>query len=633
MERRLLLSSRAARWERDAVRSLAVPGLICLLAFSAVQADDVFPVAPDTCLTAAHPCLAVPVDILRSGAPVPGMRGYSIHVTLGDGLDLCDSLSSIVEGTYLSDVHTTSFHATALGAKSYKVDCAILGEPCGADGAAGRLFTLRVKRAGVFEGVAAVTVTGVILRDCANAPIAGAAGPAAELGSDFTAPAAVADLTATQVKTGNDTDGTTRIQVLFSPPADAEEIEVYRAPYGADDGASAYPEYDDLPGAGVPPLPAGYPPSARWQLTGVTSSGQIDQPADRGFYYYVAYGRDACGNTSAASNRAGGTLNYHLGDASDGMTTCEGDNAVAIADISLLGSHYWSTVAPGDPVACLDVGPTSDYSVDALPVTDNEIGFEDLMIFAMNYGVVSLARAGWPESAGAQAGRPVLRWEVDAPVGAGAEYGARLVLDGNVDAVKGLRARVVFDGARVVLVQAAAGEFLEEQGAFVRGRDVAGGWEIDAAALGDGNVLLGSGVVARLRFRAMGVGAPPRLVDSLLRDCGNRPIDEAGTRLPGAVRAPGSAPGGTTLRVQPNPAHGSAEIRLDVARSGRIRVSLHDAAGRRVRCLMDESAAVGARTLAFDGLDAGGEALAPGVYFVRLEGSVVPQTTKLIVIR
>src|SRR6185369_4067130 len=150
----------------------------------------------------------------------------------------------------------------------------------------------------------------------------------------------------------------------------------------------------DNGGGSVPAVPGSYPP-AGWTLTGVTASGQTDEPATRDFWYYVAYAKDACGNVAPVSNRTNGTLDYHLGDVSDGFTPGQGNNIVNTVDISLLGMHYGLSGGALAGFEYLDVGPTTDASVNGRPTTDGKTGFEDLVMFAINYfPVASLANSG-----------------------------------------------------------------------------------------------------------------------------------------------------------------------------------------------------------------------------------------------
>src|SRR5262249_22714979 len=90
---------------------------------------------------------------------------------------------------------------------------------------------------------------------------------------------AISTLVAAQVRTGNDSDGNTRITLTWSPVAPGSTVEVWRKAYGN------YPEYDDGPTPGsVPAIPGAYPP-AGWTLTTVTSPGGTDEPGARDFWY------------------------------------------------------------------------------------------------------------------------------------------------------------------------------------------------------------------------------------------------------------------------------------------------------------------------------------------------------------
>ena len=66
----------------------------------------------------------------------------------------------------------------------------------------------------------------------------------------------------------------------------------------------------------------------------------MDHPGSRGFWYYVALVSDSCGNLCSASNRTAGTLDYLLGDVSDGATPGTGNNSVGLEDVTLLGANY-----------------------------------------------------------------------------------------------------------------------------------------------------------------------------------------------------------------------------------------------------------------------------------------------------
>jgi hypothetical protein len=144
--------------------------------------------------------------------------------------------------------------------------------------------------------------------------------------------APIADLVATQIKTGNDADGTTKIRLDWSPTPAGTTVEVFRAGFGG------YPQYDDA--GGVAPATPSYPPGAPWTLTPVTAPGTTDEPAGRDFYYYVAFVHGPGSSVSTVSNKTGGTLDYFLGDVSNGVAAGSGDNQIGTGDLSLLGAHY-----------------------------------------------------------------------------------------------------------------------------------------------------------------------------------------------------------------------------------------------------------------------------------------------------
>src|SRR5439155_3039619 len=280
-----------------------------------------------SCIALPTPCVTVPVTITRTDPT--GLKHYAVTIQLSANLTVCGA--GIAAGGYLGGVGPTSFSVTDNGGGSYTVDEALTAA-CGASGD-GTLFTVPVSSASA-AGTGTITVTTVALTDCGNGPVPALIGSLASVTIDQVVPASVSALTATQVTSGNDSDGTTKITLAFTAPGDVASVEIYRAGYGN------YPEYDDAPGAGSVPAAPSYPPSAPWSLTSVTASGQTDETATRDYWYYVAFAKDGCGNVSAVSTMTGGTLNYHLGDVSNGITVGVGDNLVTTADVSLLGSHY-----------------------------------------------------------------------------------------------------------------------------------------------------------------------------------------------------------------------------------------------------------------------------------------------------
>lgn len=574
--------------------------------------DNVIAAGPaPSCLTPANPCLTIPVTIARTTSD--NMRGFSVTLQLSGNLVLCTAppATSILEGTYLNSVSGTTFQVVDNGGGNYTVDGAILGLPCGATSATGTLFTLAVMKAPGPDGTGTITLGPVLTRDCVNAPIATTTGPPLSITIDTAAPVAIANLAAIQKKLGNDADGTTQVQLTFTAPGDAAVIEVYRAPYGQ------YPEYDDLGGA-APPAPA-YPPPSPWALTAVTGSGQFDETAVRDFWYFVAFTKDACGNVSAVSNRTNGTLNYHLGDVSDGITPGAGNNLVNTADISLLGANYGITITTPHAVNYLDVGPTTDFYVNARPTTDNKINFEDLMMFAINYGPVSAPQDG---PALAAAGANELGLGVVPAAATGETFTVPVLMSGAGN-VLGASLAFGYDAKVVEFVSAEAGGLLRTQGREGVVLSPSAGI-VDFALLGEGAGVQGEGALVNVTFRRVGAGEPAIALKGVTaRDAANRPVNLAGVTPVAPAVTMMSAP-------FPNPFRGSSSMRMAMARDGKAKVAIYDLVGRRVRTLVDGPKPAGEWTLVWDGRDDGGRAVPAGLYLVRFTGDGVQQSRRLI---
>jgi uncharacterized delta-60 repeat protein len=83
------------------------------------------------------------------------------------------------------------------------------------------------------------------------------------------------------------------------------------------------------------------------------------------------------------------------------------------------------------------------------------------------------------------------------------------------------------------------------------------------------------------------------------------------SRLPHPVGSPG-------LRAYPNPFSGSVRFGVQKHRAGRVRLEVYDRAGRLVRTLADRVGGAEVKHCEWDGLDAAGQPVPDGVYFVEL---------------
>lgn len=102
---------------------------------------------------------------------------------------------------------------------------------------------------------------------------------------------------------------------------------------------------------------------------------------------------------------------------------------------------------------------------------------------------------------------------------------------------------------------------------------------------------------------------------------------------PSAVAGPGPVEGAPLLAVRPaaNPLRSAAAVDITLPAAGRVRLDLFDAAGRRVRALLDEHHPAGSGRLTID-LDRAGR-LPDGVYFLRMSAEGGVATTRVVVAR
>lgn len=572
-------------------------------------------------------CITVPVDLDRMTSE--DVRGVSVTIQLSSELMLCSTPSaSIVEGAgsgaFFDGFSNTVMQVLDNGAKSYTVDLALLGSPCGST-STGTLFTVDVTQdpSVVGDATGTVSVTAVTVRDCVNDPLSGIPGADGSLGIDNTAPPAITDLAAAQLKVGNDGDGDTAIDLSWTPPADpdATTIDIWRKGYGA------YPEYDDG-GGSVPATPADPTTAAGagWTLAATvpaTSSAYSDEPGSRDFWYYVAFVSDGCYD-SGVSNQTGGNLSYHLGDVSPGG----GDNQVATIDISALGASYGTVDGDTGYDNELDVGPTTDFFVDARPTTDDAIQFEDLMMFAINHGQVSRA-AGAPTPAEANG----LVLELPKLPAVGEEFVARLAIEADGSA-HGLSVPVHWDRQAVEYLGWTDGGFMARQGGMAPVLSPADG-VIDAALIGVRPTgIAGRGTLAELRFRVLSDRDPGFAVGGVEgRDARNQPMSFfAETR--GGV---GSTPPGalvTSLGPNvPNPFNPSTTVHFRVGEAGPIALRIYSASGRLVRTLVEGPVDAGEHSMLWDGTDDSGGTVASGSYVLRLEGAGTVHTRSMVLLK
>jgi hypothetical protein len=351
-------------------------------------------------------------------------------------------------------------------------------------------------------------------------------------------------------------------------------------------------------------------------LTSVTSDGGLDLPPARDFWYYVVYDVNACGDVSGPSSVTGGTLDYHLGDVSDGITHGQGDNLVQTNDMSELGAHYGITLGALDPLGYLDVGPTTTHFVDGRPLTDLNVNFEDLILFAINFAHVSSPIAHPASVTAGGESRAITADElvVSSPdhVALGEQLIVPLTMQGT-GAVQGLSIRLNWNPAVVAPMGLTTSQFLHDLDGVAMSAKAG---SVDVAVLGLGRGVAGEGELASISFRVIAAGDPKIAIESVeARDTRNQSVHVNTSR---AAQVP-QVPRITAMQsATPNPFRGNVALGFALAQAARVEFDIYSVDGRRVKTVASGSFDAGEYSFSWDGRDEGGNAMSAGVYYARL---------------
>jgi hypothetical protein len=406
-------------------------------------------------------------------------------------------------------------------------------------------------------------------------------------------------------------------------------------------GFWAYPEYDD------DGEPYGYPMYEEdGQAVGfVPGTGpQTFEDTDfddssRNVYYYTAFTKDSAGNYSVADSAAQDrSTSYWLADVRDSTgAPSVYDGLVNYYDKIAYSYSYYS--ADGEPHYDneLDVGPTDDGSPTGIPLTDNIIDFEDLMILSQNYG--SMPPGGSRESlpfGDATRAPAVLALALkDAGFAVGDTVSLDLTLRSGEEHARGVSSVVTFSDDSLEFLSAAQGTPADRAGEsfFFAGEEAPGRVRVDLAALGTEAAIPVACVVATLEFLVRTEESCELGIDeATLRDSQNSDIAcltsglhiEGGDGVPRALR----------LRQNtPNPFNPRTSIEFDVPERCRVRLQVFGVDGREVATLVDEVLGAGVYDVPWNGIDDRGVAVASGVYFYVLDAGGLRLTQKMVLMR
>ena len=84
---------------------------------------------------------------------------------------------------------------------------------------------------------------------------------------------------------------------------------------------------------------------------------------------------------------------------------------------------------------------------------------------------------------------------------------------------------------------------------------------------------------------------------------------------------------------RPNPFNPTTLIRFGLSKPGHVSLRVYDAAGRRVRTLVDATRPAGRHTIEWDGMNDRRQPVASGIYFYRLTAGSFVETRKMVMVR
>jgi hypothetical protein len=375
-----------------------------------------------------------------------------------------------------------------------------------------------------------------------------------------------------------------------------------------------YPQYG-TPGPSAPTYPAN-----ETEGTLVAQSGAVaydDSITTRDIYYYSLFAYDCAGNYSTLGVTAQDrSTSYFLADMEPAAT---GNGLVNFQDLGDFSITFGEAQGGGGWNAEGDFGPTDDFSRFGIPLPDDVVDFEDLMVLAMNYGNTSPALA--PEIwavAPAEALGDLVSFRLEPISSDGETVTLAVVVENQATILKGFAVTVDFGLNGVLQAATPSRNISRDSGVFygiIKG-DM-GLITLCVAALGVDQPLALSGEVARLEVRSGSSTVPQvRLQKIDLRDVNNRreeiDVQDVPTELPNVPK--------TTALMQnnPNPFNPTTTIAYHVATAGHVTIAIYDVSGRRVRSLVNEYKEAGQYTAVWDARDSNATPVHTGIYFYRM---------------
>jgi hypothetical protein len=282
-------------------------------------------------------------------------------------------------------------------------------------------------------------------------------------------------------------------------------------------------------------------------------------------------------------------------------------HVVTSSDINDLGAAFGTSTHILTNM--LDVGPTYDWSRVGIPKTDNVINFEDLMIFSMNFGVVTAAKDSAPVSDFVD-----LAWVTN-------EDGSMALRLVNGSGLKGLRVQASLPVNSVV-----AGQLLDSQSELTFLKNIGSSLDASVAVMGINNGFSGNG-----DLMVIAANSPIKAEDLKITARG---IDNSELTVNLDKTSDTIAPRLFALHANyPNPFNPMTKISFSLPEAQKVELSVYSLDGRKVATLINGTQSAGLHEVVWMGRDDAGRTAASGTYFYRINAGPYSSVHKMTLMK
>jgi hypothetical protein len=319
-----------------------------------------------------------------------------------------------------------------------------------------------------------------------------------------------------------------------------------------------------------------------------------------------------------------GAVRTYLGDLASSGNEATGDGRIDFEDLVPWSLSYWSGT-PGFDLSRYkvkyDIGPTVDHSVFSLPVPDQKIEFEDLVLFSIAYGLSAnhrLPKAVTSDSIDVSLGKPVV---------VGNETRIPLMVEGSVADLRALSIEVTGQFGSFLGVE--KGELLEDYTTpvLLMNKTYDRTAYLDMAIVGVENAGLSSeGQMAILRF----TGNPHvQLTVRSARNSNNVPI-VARKKVGEGESVPTTF---TLSQNYPNPFNPLTTIEYELPMPGNVTLEIFNVIGERVATLVNDVQEAGFYRVQWNGRDGNNIPVATGMYLYRVRSGEHVAVKKMLLLK